>query len=73
MSQLSLFNQEPEEKYRYNVRLTNIYGRSSDDTIKSFTDEEKARQCLLNWKNQGAGNTGIITSQRMTSLNGLIS
>lgn len=73
MEQLSLFNQPPEERYRYKVRLTNIYGRTADDLIKYFTNEEKARLCLENWKNQGAGNTGVITSQRMSSLNGLIS
>jgi hypothetical protein len=73
MSQLSLFNQEPEERYRYKVRLTNIYGRTADDLIKYYTNEEKARQCLENWKNEGAGNTGVITSQGMTSLRGLIS
>jgi hypothetical protein len=73
MSQLSLFNQPPEERYRYKVRLTNIYGRTADDLIQYYTDEEKARQCLKNWVNKCAGNTGVITSQRMSPLNGLIS
>lgn len=74
MKQLSLFEQAPEPtKYLYKVRFTNLYGRQCDDRVKTYTNEQDAVEALNNWKNQSAGNTGIVTSSSRSSISGLIS
>jgi hypothetical protein len=74
MKQLSLFDQIPEkEKYLYKVRFTNLYGRQCDDRVRTYTNEQDAIQALNDWKNQSAGNTGIVTSSTRSSISGLIS
>jgi hypothetical protein len=67
--QLDLFSQQPAEPQTfYKVRLSNIYGRSSDDRVENYSSRKKAQQALDNWKNAGNGNTGIITDFQRQSL-----
>lgn len=73
MKQLSLFDQVPEQQYLYKVRFTNLYGRQCDDRVRTYTNEKEAIEALNNWKNQSAGNTGIVTSSTRSSIKGLIS
>lgn len=73
MSQLSLFNQEPERKYIFKVRLTNLMGRSCDDQVRYYNSLLEAEECLQRWRNDSPMNAGIITEQERRSLSGLIS
>jgi hypothetical protein len=60
--QLDLFSKQPAEPQTfYKVRLSNIYGRMSDDRVEIYSSRKKAHEALNNWKNAGSGNTGIIT------------
>ena len=67
--QLDLFTKQPAEPETfYKVRLSNIYGRSSDDRVENYSSKKKAKQALENWKKAGTGNTGIITDFQRRSL-----
>lgn len=73
MSQLSLFDQQPERKYIFKVRLTNLMGRSCDDQVRYYNSLLEAEECLQRWRNKSPMNSGIITKQERRSLSGLIS
>jgi hypothetical protein len=63
MENLTLFERACIQlKSFYRVRMSNLYARSAQDTVKRYTTEKEAVEGLKNWKKKAVGNTGVIIS-----------
>jgi len=52
----------------YRVRMSNLYSRTANDTVKRYPTEKEAVEALENWKKKAVGNTGIIICPLNNSL-----
>jgi hypothetical protein len=61
MQNLSLFERaQMQIQSFYRVRMSNLYSRTANDTVKRYPTEKEAVKALENWKKKAVGNTGII-------------
>jgi hypothetical protein len=61
MENLTLFERaQIQLKSFYRVRMSNLYAKSAQDTVKRYPTEKEAVKALENWKKKAVGNTGIV-------------